>query len=149
MTSTDLIQFAAVLAAIGAAIVALVVSALDRKNAENIAATDRASALRQAHLMFELDVLRRLSENLIRGGSSDRQESARMGSEALALIGLLNPDRLPSLWEQRVGDDARLRAALEDPDMPEFKKNALETQLATSQVLREIREEISRGSVSR
>lgn len=143
MTLSDGIQLAAVLAAVGAAIVALIISGLDRRNAREIANADRASTLRQAHLMFELDVLGRLSANLNRGGSTDPQESKRMGAEALTLIGLLSPERLPTLWEERVGVDDRLRAALEDPEMPGYKKTALETQLATSQVLREIRAEIN------
>ena len=148
MTFPEGIQLAAVLAAVGAAIVALIISGLDRRNAREIASADRASMLRQAHLMFELDVLGRLSANLNRGGSTDPQESKRMGAEALTLIGLLGSERLPTLWEERVGDDARLRAALEDPEMPDYKKTALETQLATSKVLREIRAEINRGIAS-
>jgi len=64
-----------------------------------------------------------------------------MGAEALTLVGVLTPKRLPELWERKVGDDDRLRAAFADPEMPEYKKEALETQLAISAVLREIREE--------
>lgn len=141
MSASDLIQIAAVLAAITAAIVALVVSALDRRNARRIADADRASSLRHAHLMFELDALTRLSQNLNRGGSTDALERARMGAEALTLVGALNPQRLPELWDRKVGDDERLRAAFNDPEMPDYKKEALETQLAISAVLREIRAE--------
>ena len=144
MTFTDAIHLGAVLAAVGAAIVALLISALDRRNARHIAAADRASALRQAHLMFELEALSRLSENFNRGGSTDSSESRRMGAEALSLIGLISPDRLPGLWNERVGDDAKLQAHLDDPDFPSYKKWALETQLAVSAVLRDIRAETSR-----
>lgn len=126
------------LAAVAAAIVALIISALDRRNAREIAAADRANTLRQAHLMFELETLTRLAENLNRGGSTDRSESARMGSEALTLVGALSPARLPKLWEEKVGSDERLRAAMADPEMPTHKKDALETQLAISAVLEEI-----------
>lgn len=68
-----------------------------------------------------------------------------MGAEALTLIGVLSPERLPELWKRKVGSDDRLRAAYADPEMPDYKKEALETQLAISAVLREIREET--GSV--
>lgn len=34
-----------------------------------------------------------------------------MGAEALTLIGALGPERIPHLWEERVGGDARLKAA--------------------------------------
>lgn len=139
MTTADLIQVTAVLAAVAAAIVALVVSALDRRNARRIADADRASSLRHAHLMFELEALTRLSQNLNRGGTTDPLERARMGAEALTLVGVLSPARLPELWERKVGDDDRLRAAFNDTEMPDYKKEALETQLAISAVLREIR----------
>lgn len=141
MTTSDLIQVAAVFAAVGAAIIALIISALDRKNARRIADADRTSALRHAHLMFELEALTRLSENLNRGGSTDALERSRMGAEALTLVGVLSPNRVPELWERKVGDDDRLRAAFADPEMPEYKKEALETQLAISAVLRQIRNE--------
>ncbi|MEV8266830.1 hypothetical protein [Microbacterium sp. NPDC076911] len=141
MTPSDAIQLSAVLAAVAAAIVALVISALDRRNARDIADADRASALRHAHLMFELQTLTRLSENFNRGGSADSQESKRMGAEALTLIGALSPERLPNLWAERVGDDAKLRAHFDDPDFPEYKKWALEAQLGLSEVLRDIRAE--------
>lgn len=51
MTTSDLIQVAPVRAAVTAALVALIISALDRKNARQITDADRASALRQSHLM--------------------------------------------------------------------------------------------------
>lgn len=139
MSTSDLIQISAVLAAVTAAIVALVVSALDRRNARQIADADRASALRHAHLMFELETLTRLSENLNRGGSTDPAESRRMGAEALTLVGALSPERVPDLWQRKVGDDERLQAAMNDPEMPAHKIEALETQLAINAVLREIR----------
>ncbi len=141
MTTSDLIQLAAVLAAVVAAIIALIISWLDRRNARRIADADRASALRHSHLMFELEALTRLTQNLNRGGSSDDLERAQMGAEALTLVGVLSPDRIPELWERKVGSDDRLRAAFADPEMPEYKKEALEAQLAISAVLREIREE--------
>lgn len=58
-----------------------------------------------------------------------------MGAEALTLVGVLNPDRVPELWERRVGNDDRLRAAFNNSKMPDYKKEALETQLAISAVV--------------
>ncbi|CAN5380292.1 hypothetical protein BH09ACT6_BH09ACT6_18650 [soil metagenome] len=144
MTLSDIIQTAAVVAAVGAAIVALVISAKDRQTARDIAVDDRREALRQAHLMFELDALGRLAENRNRGGSADPQESSKLGAEALTLVGLIGPERIPAQWEHAQGDDGRLRKAWSDPAMPDFKKNAIETQLAVNTVLREIRESIAR-----
>lgn len=136
---SDLIQTLAVLAAVGAALVALYISAKDRRNSREIAAIDRREAFRQSHLMFELEALRRLSENRNRGGSTDPAEVSRMGAEALTLVGILGGERLPTQWERSVGDDAKLRAAFCDPEMPEYKKDALETQLALNAVIADIR----------
>lgn len=65
-----------------------------------------------------------------------------MGAEALTLVGLAGPGRVPVLWERKVGDDERLRAARDRPDMPDYKKDALEVQMAVNAALREIRREI-------
>lgn len=151
MTLGDFIQILAVLAAVGASIVALVVSSKDRKSAQMIAnddraaaallaAQDRTEALRQAHVIFELEALTRLLENFNRGGSSDREESSRMGAEALTLIGVLGRERVPHLWDERAGNDEKLQAHYDDPEMPKFKKNAIEVQLAVNALRREIRE---------
>ncbi|HXH36903.1 MAG TPA: hypothetical protein VNJ54_21180 [Plantibacter sp.] len=141
---SNLIQTLAVLAAVGAAIVALVISAKDRRNARQIAADDRREALRQAHLLFELEHLVRLSQNNNRGGSTDPIERKQLGAEALTMIGALGETRVPSQWNRRVGNDEKLQAAMTDAAMPEFKKDALETQLAVNAVLREIRASIGR-----
>jgi hypothetical protein len=143
-TLSDIIQTAAVLAAVAAAIIALYISAKDRQNSRDIAAEDRREALRQAHLMFELDALSRLSENMNRGGSSDPKEASRMGAEALTLTGLVAPERIPELWSEKIGDDEKLRAFEADPNMPKFKRDALEVQLAISAVLSEIRDSTAR-----
>lgn len=189
MTGADIIQLLAVLAAVGASIAALIVSAIDRRNARKIAEDDRTAAvqlaaedrdaamrlaaedrdaaaalaaqdraaaaqvarddrresLRHARLLHELDTLARLLQNLNLGGSADRDESKRMGAEALTLIGQLSKERLPNLWSERAGDEDKLRAAYEDPEMPQYKKDALEAQLAVNAILREI-DEILVGS---
>ncbi|MFF2622456.1 hypothetical protein [Oerskovia jenensis] len=139
------IQSAVAVAAIAAAIMALVIGALDRRNARSIAAEDRRSALRHAKLMSDLELLSRLLENLNRGGSSDPDESKRMGAEALTLIGLLGPEILPSLWEARVGDDAKLRALASEDEFPLWKRNAIDVQLAVNDVVARINFEIAEG----
>ncbi|MDM8083780.1 hypothetical protein QUV83_03245 [Cellulomonas cellasea] len=140
------VQSIVALAAVVAAVVALMIGALDRRNARSIAAEDRRASLAHAKLMFDLDVLSRLLENLNRGGSSDPAETKRMGAEALTLIGLLGPDLLPTQWTKRVGDEAKLQGLLTDDDFPEWKKNAIEAQVAVNTVLAKIRAELARSA---
>ncbi len=89
MAIGDFISAVAVVVAVGASLVALFVSWRERVNARKIAAEDRRVALEQAKLMFDLEQLLRLLENGNRGGSTDALERARLGAEALSLIGLL------------------------------------------------------------
>lgn len=140
------IQASAIVVAIGASIVALVISWRDRVNARLIASEDRRAALEQAKLMFDLEALLRLLENQNRGGSTDDLERARLGAEAMALVGLIGPNRLPTLWKRRIGhDDDGLRAKLtEESETPDFLKHTIETQLALNEVVREIYTAVNR-----
>ena len=96
---------------------ALFVSWRERVNARSIAAEDRRAALEQAKLMFDLDALLRLLENQNRGGSTDYLERKQLGGEAMALVGLIGPERLPRLWKRRIGhDNDGLRAKLGDDE---------------------------------
>src|SRR5450756_483483 len=97
------IQTLVAVAAVAAAIVALVVSAKDRENARQIAAEDRRAALEHAKLMFDLDVLLRLSENFERAGHVDKEVAKDMGAEARALLNVLGPERLPQAWADKRG----------------------------------------------
>ncbi|MDQ0645536.1 hypothetical protein [Microbacterium murale] len=133
------IQTAAIVVAVAASIVALATSAADRRNTREIARREQAASLKREHLMFQLDVLARLTENLNRGGSTDRDESARMGTEALTLVGLLDAELVPNLWSQKLDSESALRRLLDDPEMPEWKKWAIESQLGTLTLLAEIR----------
>lgn len=147
MAVGDYIQTAAVVVAVGASVVALIVSWRDRVNARKIAAEDRRAALAQAKLMFDLEALLRLLENQNRGGSTDDLERKRLGAEAMAIVGLIGPERLPRLWERRIGhDDEGLRAKLDDDEKmtPEFLKWAIEVQLALNEVVEEIRKSVNR-----
>lgn len=94
------IQTAVAIAAVAAAIIALVVSAKDRQNARRIAAEDRRAALEHARLMFDLDLLTRLSQNLQRGGHTDPVKVQDMGAEVVALANAIGPERLPLFWQR-------------------------------------------------
>ncbi|QDG68367.1 MULTISPECIES: hypothetical protein [unclassified Pseudarthrobacter] len=136
------VQVAAVLAAVAAAIVALIVSALDRRNSRRIAGEDRRAALKQAHLMFELETLLRLKQNLGRGGHSDSTISSDMGAEAAALVGALGPGRVPRSWKFLVDSKPEeIAKSVEDPATPEWLKKSIEAHLALSAVADEIRRE--------
>jgi hypothetical protein len=137
MTETELalwIQVAAVLAAVGASIVAL-----------KIASRASREALLQSKLMFELEALVRLLENNSRGGSTDALERAKLGAEGLALVGTLGPELLPTQWARKVNmDDAGLREHIADPTWPDWKKDQFETQLAVNDVSAKIRNIIAK-----
>jgi hypothetical protein len=130
------IQVAAVVAAIATSIVAVVLGVADRRNAREIAAKDR----RFQHAQRELELLQRLLENYNRGGSTDPEESQRMGSEALSLVGMVGEQRLPQQWEEMVSSDEHLEGLLQDPEMPDWKKEAIYVQLAVNRVRRELHE---------
>ncbi|WBM80674.1 hypothetical protein KIV56_04555 [Cryobacterium breve] len=155
MTTNDLtlwIQAGAVVAAVAAAIVALVVSSLDRQNTRQIAASDREAArslsaedrtasLRQSQLLFEQETLLRLLENARHGGSTDDLKRADLGAEAGALIGLFGPDRLPLNWANRVAKTSEeLEAFAADESKQPFLRYAVEVQLALEEVTTQIRE---------
>jgi hypothetical protein len=137
----DVIQTVAVIVALAAAIIALVLSAKDRATAREIAAKERE----QAKLIFELEQLLRLLENRNRGGSPEKDESARLGAEALTLVGMLGPDLLPEQWSRQVEkDDDGLRAIAAEPDFPQYKKDAIEVQIAMNATMRRLREVIAK-----
>ena len=129
------IQTLVAVAAVGAAIIALIVSAKDRENAREIAAKDRRANLEQARLMFDLDALARLSRNLERAGHVDQQVAKDMGAEAAALLNVLGPDRLPRTWaDKRKGTLTEAATAMDDPDLPDWKKDAIEVALELRRV---------------
>jgi len=139
------IQAAAVVVAVLASVAALVVSWRDRVSSRKIAAEDRRAALEQSKLMFDLDALVRLQQNRNRGGSTDPIERSQLGAESLTLVALLGPDLLPRQWKAQVdADDDKIRALFDDPQFPEYKKNAAETQLAVNATLRRLSELVKR-----
>lgn len=124
----------AIFATLATAVVAIVLGAMDRRNTAMIAA--RGNQFQQ--LFREQELLQRLLENYNRGGSSDRAESARMGTEALTLIGAIGPDRLPELWDSHISSDEQLQELLADPEMPDYKKEAIKVELALNASRRDL-----------
>jgi hypothetical protein len=148
VTLSDTIQTAAVLAAVGASIIALVISYLDRRNARAISARDRREALRDEQLLFEQGQLLRLLENLRRGGSTDALERSRMGGEAAGIIGMMGPERLPMNWAGRVLDERApsLEEFIADESRPEWQRRGVEVQIELNRVTDEIRQRLAENS---
>jgi hypothetical protein len=151
MTKEELalwIQVAAVVAAVLAAIVALVVSALDRRNSRLIADEDRKAALRQAHMMFELQTLLKLTQIKSRGGHTDTNIAKDMGAEWAALVGALGPGRVPRNWSSLVDSTPEeIEALLADDTTEDQLKESIESHLALTAVAEEIRLENARTTV--
>jgi len=140
------VQSGAVLVALAASVIALIVSALDRRNSRQIAARDRQAALEREQLMYEQEALLRLLQNLRRGGHTDESAIRDMGAEAGALIGAIGQDKLPRNWEKRIGKtDEELLAYVDNEEKPEWQRRAVEVQIALNEVTREIRERIVKG----
>ncbi len=135
------IQSAVALAAVSAAIIALIVGALDRKAARVIAEEDRRATLEQAKLMFDLEVLLRLSRNIERGGHTDPVLRSDMGAEAAALLNIIGAERLPQTWaDKRASTEEQAREYAAKPDTPAYKRHAIEVHLEINRVTRRIAE---------
>jgi hypothetical protein len=139
MTLSDLIQLVAVLAAVGASIVALVIASRDRKTQLQIA----KQARNLDRLSVELQYAIRLSANRNMGGSSDPAESKRLGSEALALAGVVGQRWVPRLYSRSMNyrSTEELRERLEDDDQqrtPRWVKDKIEAGLAVQAIIAEM-----------
>lgn len=140
MNFSDAIALAAVLAAVLTAIIGVVTGIVDRRQARQTAEEDRRANARQARLMFEWEAAQRLAINLARGGHTDPVIRKDMGAEALALIALLGPERVPKLWAERVGkSDEELRAFIADENNADFLRNAVEAERAMNEIATELR----------
>jgi hypothetical protein len=140
------VQVAAVVAAVLAAIVALIVSALDRRNSRRIADDDRRAALKQAHMMFELQALLKLAQNKNRGGHTDSNIAKDMGAEWAGLVGALGPDRVPRNWAKLVDSTPEeIEAMLADDNTAVEHKESVEAHLALAAVAEQIRRENARS----
>ena len=89
-------------------------------------------------MQHEFDLLVRLAELLVRGGSSDSQESDRMGSETAALLVALDGERrLPIAWATHVrGSLADAEARLRKQDPPDWLSGANEAILLLHRLAR-------------
>lgn len=139
MTASDGIAIAAVVAAVITAIIGIITGIVDRRNARRVAEDDRRSSMRQARLMFEWEAAQRLSINLARGGHTDPVIRKDMGAEALALVALLGPDRVPNLWNIKIGkSDEELRAFIADDSNEGFLRDSVEAERAMNQIAQEL-----------
>lgn len=138
MQITDWIQFAAVLVAVAASIVALVVATYDRRTQTRIA----AAALAHDRLRLELEYAVLLGANRNRGGSTDPAERDRLGAEALAYATVVGPRWVPRQWTRATDGKSpeELRALLEttDAETPGWVKDKIETGLAITAMLDEL-----------
>lgn len=139
MTVTDIVQIVAVLVALGASIVALVIAHRDRRTQIEIAARDR----KHQRLLLELEYAVRLSANRNRGGSTDTEESKRLGAEALALAAVVGKKWVPRQWDRATDgmSDEEMYELLDGPETPErplWVKDKMETGLAIQNILREL-----------
>ena len=133
MTAGDWIQLAAVLAALGASVVALIIATLDRRTQMRIA---RATS-EQNRLAVELEYAIRLSANRNRAGSSDPEESKRLGAEAMALVGVIGPRWVPIQYQHVMAGMTpdQIAAKHADPDTPDWMKWRTESTLAVQAIV--------------
>lgn len=140
MTSGDVIQIVATIVAAGAAVVALVIASMDRRNAIKIAEDDRRVTIDQARLQAELEAAVRLTVLEARGGHTDPVLSKDMGAETLALIAMLGPERVPEMWRRRVTkSDEELRNFIADVREPQYLRDTVEAERAVQAILDELR----------
>lgn len=133
------IQAGAVVIAVGASIVALAVSAFDRRNARQIAAADRREALERSQLLFQQGSLLQLEKILRRGGHADSAISKDMGAESAALISAIGPELLPRNWKKRIGTAPDvLEKMMDDEAFPDWERRAIEAHIALMKVNDEI-----------
>lgn len=120
VTTGDVIQLLAVLAAVGASIVALRISARDRRTQIELAHRDRT----QARLATELEYAIRLSTNRNMGGSTDPAETKRLGAEAMALALVVGRRWVPEQYDYLTEGKSieQLRATSDNPESPEWVK---------------------------
>jgi hypothetical protein len=136
MSTSDLIQLAAALAAVAASIVALVIATLDRRTQLRIAREARD----HSRLALELEYAVRLSANVNMGGSTDDAERKRLGAEALALAGVVGPRWVPRQYGRAMNyrSPEQLAERLADQDAvrtPRWVKDKIEAGLAVQAIV--------------
>ena len=143
-------QAVAGLGAVATAIIALIIASKDRKAASeraeeaakkqrDLAKSDRVFQIEHDRLKAERDALLKLAQNLVRGGSTDALERKQMGAEALAIIGMIGPEKLPLSWAERVEkNDDDLLAFANEAETPDWIRKAIEAKLALSKTVSEL-----------
>ncbi|MET4003925.1 hypothetical protein ABIB48_002663 [Arthrobacter sp. UYCu511] len=137
------VQAGAVVVAVAASVVALVVSALDRKNSRQIAAADRRAALELSQLLFQQESIVKLAQTLKLARNSDTDVRGSLLDEAEALIYAVGPELLPRNWAKvSTRTDSRKQELIEgDSVNPEFQR-LLEVQLALTGLMNQIRKQM-------
>src|SRR5699024_12445607 len=131
------VQSGAVLVALAASVIALMVSALDRRNSRQIAARDRQAALEREQLMYEQEALLRLLQNLRRGGHTDESAIRDMDAEAGGLIRAIGQDKLARNGVKRIDQtDDGLLPYVDNEETPERHRRAGAVQIALKAVTR-------------
>lgn len=134
------VQVAVVLVTAGAVIAALGIASADRRHSARLTREATTASMRQARLLFEWEAAKRLSILEARGGHTDPVISKDMGAETLALIALLGPERVPEMWNRRVGKtDTELRSFIDDQSQPQFLRDSVEAERAVNTIGDEIR----------
>lgn len=141
MTLTDGIQIVAVLAAVFASIMALRIATKDRKIQLEIAARARE----HDRLRTQLEYAVRLSANRNMGGSTDPEESERLGSEALALATVVGERWVPLQWSRasdgKTTEELKAMLDLPETELPGWVKDKIETGLAIQAMMDELYKE--------
>lgn len=133
MSVSDIIQLIAVLAAVGASVVAIFIATQDRKVQLRIARQEGE----QARLALELEYAIRLSANRNMGGSTDPAETKRLGAEAMALVGVVGKRWVPEQYARIMDGHTpeTLAAAHAGDDTPQWIKWRTESTLAVQRIV--------------
>lgn len=136
MTPSDLFQLAAVVAAVGASIIALFIAGRDRRTQIDLAARERA----QARLATELEYAVRLSANRNMGPLTDPAESKRLGAEAMALAVVVGHRWVPKQYDYVTEGKSmdELRATFDNDESPDWVKWRNEAAAGVQAIMEEM-----------
>jgi hypothetical protein len=134
MTTGEVVQIIAVCVTAVSVVVALAIAVYGNRAADRRAQADRTAGRQAAQHRLEVELLLQLAENLTRGGAQDRQEVARMGAEARALVAALGPQRVPMSYAEFAESTDSLRAAMADGSEPLWLRQSIEALLELQRV---------------
>ena len=141
MDTSDIIQVIAVVVALGASGCALYIASKDRRTQLRIARSEQ----RRSVLALELAYALRLAENRARGGSTDPNETQRLGAEASALVSVVGSRWVPNQYQYAMDGHTpeSLAAYHAEEDTPDWVRNRTEALLAVQRII----DEINQGTV--